>query len=325
MRDVRAQVEEYRSFHSGSEEAEARRVHDYRKMVNELYFNLVTDFYELAWGPSFHFAPRRRGESFRGSLQRLEREVAAALEVGAGAEVLDVGCGVGGPMLEIARACGANITGINLSEVQIQRGREHVRQAGLTDRCRFVHGDFMDMPVPSGSIDAAYTLCAVPHAPDKRRVYREMARVLRPGAILAGTDWCLTSRFDPGFALHRDIKRGIQLCSALPDIDTVEQLRGHLDAEFEVLTFRDIADECDPETPWYMTLTSRERSLRGLAATPLGRALTRFFVGGLELARLVPRGTADVARFMGEGVEGMVEGARIGVFTVIYFVARKIR
>jgi sterol 24-C-methyltransferase len=324
MRDIRAEVREYRRFHADSSDATREmRVNDYRKMVNELYFNFATNLYEFAWGPSFHFAPRRRHESFRGSLERLERDVARAL--GVGDEVLDVGCGVGGPMLEIARTCGANITGINLSEIQIERGLRHVRRAGLEHRCRFIHGDYMHIPVDDESFNAVYTLCAVPHAPDKRAVYREMARTLRTGSILAGTDWCMTSRFDPDFALHQDIKRRIQLGSALPDIDTIAELRSHLDEQFEVLKFRDIALDCDPETPWYMTLTSRERSLRALAATPMGRTLTRSFVGALELARLVPRGMGEVARFLGEGADGLVEGARIGIFTVVYYVARKIR
>ena len=35
------------------------------RTVNDLYYDLVTDFYEYGWGSSFHFAPRVPGESFR--------------------------------------------------------------------------------------------------------------------------------------------------------------------------------------------------------------------------------------------------------------------
>ena len=41
--------------------------------VNDLYYDLVTDFFEYGWGRSFHFAPRVRGESFKESLARHER------------------------------------------------------------------------------------------------------------------------------------------------------------------------------------------------------------------------------------------------------------
>src|SRR4051794_36014509 len=59
---------------------------DYRKLVSELYFNLVTDLYVLGWGKSFHFAPRRAHESFPESLRRLEQGVASALQVSRGNE-----------------------------------------------------------------------------------------------------------------------------------------------------------------------------------------------------------------------------------------------
>lgn len=322
--DVRSSVVEYRTFHADHSSAkEEARKEDYRRMVNDLYFNLVTDLYEVGWGKSFHFAPRRRGESFHGSLARLEQRVADALEVGPGKDVIDVGCGVGGPMMQIARACRARIDGINLSEIQIERGRAHVRRAGLAEQCRFTRGDYMAMPHADASFDAAYTLCAVPHAPDKRRVYGEIARVLKPGAILAGTDWCMTSRYDPSLRLHRDIKQRIQLGSALPGIDTMEELQAHLGAHFEIQTFRDVALECDPETPWYLTLSSGERSLRGLAATPVGRRVTQAIARAMEALRLAPRGTADVAEFLSEGADGLVEGGESGIFTVVYFVARK--
>ena len=38
------------------------------RQVKNIYYDLVTDFYEYGWGKSFHFAPRVRGESFRASL-----------------------------------------------------------------------------------------------------------------------------------------------------------------------------------------------------------------------------------------------------------------
>ncbi len=51
---------------------------DHNKLVN-LYYDLVTDFYEYGWGRSFHFAPRVPGESFRASLARHEHYLAHVL------------------------------------------------------------------------------------------------------------------------------------------------------------------------------------------------------------------------------------------------------
>lgn len=45
------------------------------------FYNLVTDFYEWGWGQSFHFAPRRKGETFRESIRRAEYLLASRIEV----------------------------------------------------------------------------------------------------------------------------------------------------------------------------------------------------------------------------------------------------
>ena len=72
------------------------------KQVSVLYYDLATDFYEYGWGRSFDFAPRVPGESFKASLTRHERYLADKLELKPGMVAADLGCGVAGPLLEIA-------------------------------------------------------------------------------------------------------------------------------------------------------------------------------------------------------------------------------
>ena len=52
--------------------------HDFKKFA-EIYYDLVTDFYEFGWGKSFHFAPRVAGESLEASLARHEHYLAHKL------------------------------------------------------------------------------------------------------------------------------------------------------------------------------------------------------------------------------------------------------
>ncbi len=72
---------------AGSETEESEHVH-----VNNLYYDLVTDFFEFGWGRSFHFAPRVPGESFKDSLVRHEQNMARALGLKPGMVVADLGC-----------------------------------------------------------------------------------------------------------------------------------------------------------------------------------------------------------------------------------------
>ena len=84
-----------------------------QKKFNDLYYDLATDFYEYGWGKSFHFAPRVPGESFKASLARHELYLATVLGLKPGMVVEDLGCGIGGPLIEIARFSGARIVGVN--------------------------------------------------------------------------------------------------------------------------------------------------------------------------------------------------------------------
>src|SRR5579871_6244539 len=114
-------VDRYHGFYEAS--AEQRRL-DYADMVNT-HYDLVTDFYEYGWGQSFHFAPRARGETFRESLLRYEQWLALRLGLSPHSDVLDVGCGVGGPMRTIARFAGCRVTGINNNAYQVKRAEIH--------------------------------------------------------------------------------------------------------------------------------------------------------------------------------------------------------
>jgi len=79
-----------------------KRKEEYKGMIDTFY-NLVTDFYEWGWGQSFHFAPRLIGESFEHSITRAEYYLALRAGMGPNDKVLDVGCGVGGPMRNISQ------------------------------------------------------------------------------------------------------------------------------------------------------------------------------------------------------------------------------
>ncbi|EEE51997.1 hypothetical protein OsJ_33689 [Oryza sativa Japonica Group] len=90
-------------------------------------------------------------------------------------KVLDVGCGIGGPLREIARFSSASVTGLNNNDYQISRGQELNFSVGLSETCNYVKGDFMNMPIPDCTFDAAYALDATCHAPDAVILAKDMA------------------------------------------------------------------------------------------------------------------------------------------------------
>lgn len=57
--------------------------------------------------------------------------------------VLDVGCGVGGPAREIVKFAGVNVVGLNNNDYQIERATRYAQKEGLSEKLKFVKGDFM--------------------------------------------------------------------------------------------------------------------------------------------------------------------------------------
>ena len=317
--EVKSVVAQYTGLHDASTEHRKER---YQSLVKH-YYELVTDFYEFGWGQSWHFAPRQRGESFKASLLRHQRFLADRLSLRPGMQVLDAGCGVGGPMGNLVRYSGASFVGLNISAYQIERAQVHTRD--VRSLCRFIHGDYMQVPEGDDCYDAAIAIESMPHAPDKTAAFREILRVLRSGACFAGYDWCLTGDFDPSNAEHLRIRKDIETGTGLPDLALASEVCDALRrAGFELLEARDLAPDSDPETPWYRALQGRDLNLKSIPRTPVGRALTNLALRVGERLRLVPEGARAASTLLNRGADALVDGGESGVFTpMFFFLARK--
>jgi demethylmenaquinone methyltransferase / 2-methoxy-6-polyprenyl-1,4-benzoquinol methylase len=103
--------------------------------------------------------------------------------------ILDVATGTAGVAIELARGTGADVTGIDISAPMLARGRERVRAAGLEGRIRLQAGRAEDLPFPDDSFDAVSFTYLLRYVQDPAATVAELARVLRPGGILASLDF----------------------------------------------------------------------------------------------------------------------------------------
>lgn len=117
--------------------------------------------------------------------ERITRKVMDALGLRRDDEVLDVGCGPGGPAVLIARETGARITGISISNYDVSAATKRAEEAGLADRLTFRHGDYMALDFPDASFDSVIAIESLLSAPDLDHVLREFNRLLRPGGTVA--------------------------------------------------------------------------------------------------------------------------------------------
>jgi len=291
------------------------------------YYNLATDFYEYGWGESFHFGTRFIGEDFQESLRRMEYYLALKLQLNEGHKVLDLGCGVGGPMRNIARFTGAKVTGVNISEYQIRVGERHNKRQHLDHLCDFIHSDFMNLKaIKNKSYDSAYTIEACCHAPDRVGVFSEVFRVLKSGGLFTGYDWVMTDKYDSKNSKHNAVKEGIEVGNGLPNLVTpAKVLEALKKAGFEIIEAKDVQVVAqDPgQIPWYESLGG-SLTLTGFRRTKLGRNVTTILVTVLEFLRIAPKGTTKVQSLLNATADDLYDGGLLGIFTPsYYFLARK--
>ncbi len=166
----------------------------------------------------------------------------AVAELHEGERVLDLGSGGGIDVLLSASRVGptGRAIGLDMTDEMLALAQRNAAEAGATN-VEFLKGTIEAIPRPADSVDVVISNCVVNLAADKPAVFREIARVLRPGGRMGITDIVAEDRLTPAERAERGSYTGC-IAGALSMSEFTSGLQGVGLVDVQLIPTHDVAD-----------------------------------------------------------------------------------
>lgn len=169
---------------------------EYHKKIIDYYRdteNAYKDSWDLNNSLAIHYGYwDEQVKSFPESLIRMNEVMMKAADIKSSDRVLDAGCGVGGSSIFLASMLGCRVTGITLSERQVNQATENAKKKGISDLVDFKVMNYSAAEFPDASFDVVWGCESICYADDKEQFIKEAYRLLKPGGRLVVADGFVT-------------------------------------------------------------------------------------------------------------------------------------
>ena len=153
------------------------------------HYDRLSFLYRMFWGEHLHHGYWNGGETARLAQIQLMEQLAQRAGIPRGANVLDIGCGVGGSALWLADELECQVTGMTISPVQAGMATRKAKARGIGGRVRFEVKDANRWRPEPASFDVVWIMESSEHFPDKKNFFERCAVALKPGGTLAVCAW----------------------------------------------------------------------------------------------------------------------------------------
>jgi ubiquinone/menaquinone biosynthesis C-methylase UbiE len=260
---------------------EAQTTGDHEE-VTQHYYSLITPIAEKYFGTSLHFCPPEHPKQPRAEAKlAMHLHVSRLLDHGPGKEMLDVGCGTGGMMRDIAHYSGGRVTGVTLGHDEAEAGNRMAHMEKLQYLCTILQGNCEKMTFEDNRFDSAYAVYALKYMSDVKSVFQELNRVLKPGGLFLIYDIVKTDKFDAKNPEHMGLVAKFEYMCGMPPLrSNPEMIDMAKDAGLECITQMDLSYTY----PWYYYFNNR------LLMWAMTSSLMNLSVSAMEKTHLLPRG-----------------------------------
>lgn len=166
------------------------------------YYNNTQVHYEQWWNLNKNHALHygiwnRQTKNFSEAIANTNKVLMELAQIKDYECVLDAGCGVGGAAIFLCENRNVKVTGITLSEKQLNHARALAKNKGLSERVHFHLMDYTKTTFSDASFDVIWCCESVCHAPNPAIFMNEAFRLLKPGGRLVLSDFFLTKKDQP--------------------------------------------------------------------------------------------------------------------------------
>jgi tocopherol O-methyltransferase len=213
------------------------------------YYDLSEIHYRMFWNlkesKSLHYGYWDSStKNFHQALLNINKVLSERVKIKKEDKVLDAGCGVGGSSLWLAKEKGCSVTGITLSDKQVNKASAMAKETGLDAQVKFEQKDFTSTGYPQNSFTVVWAIESVCHAADKSNFLKEAYRILNAGGRLVMADFFKVKNLK---GEDESIIRRWAHGWAVPDFSTIEEFESQMkEAGFKNIEISDATKEITP-------------------------------------------------------------------------------
>lgn len=194
---------------------------DKTMQVIKNFWNKISEGWRTIWGPHIHHGYYENDKNIT-PLQAQEiliEKLIELIELQPDMKILDAGCGMGGSSIYLAKKFNADVTGITLSQKQVEIARQQCQLENIQNVNFKIEDALSLQSFADNSFDIVWSLESCEQFYDKDLFIEQAFRVLKPGGKLMLATWCSDQEEYQGELAQRYLK----LCLAfdLPYMPTI--------------------------------------------------------------------------------------------------------